>query len=378
MAIVTVNAGSSSLRLAAYAIDPGGGQLATEHHTDVPRDMDEMFSDFVRRNGISKVAAVVHRVVHGGLRLTQPSIIDDPVEAEIRRLVPLAPLHNPRALECIAAARRTFGTSPLQLAVFDTALYAALPARAATYAVPRTLARQHGIRRFGFHGLAHGAMWHAWCREAPDDLAAGGRSISLQLGSGCSITALADGHPIDTSMGFSPLEGLVMARRAGDIDAGLVSFLCRSEGRTIDEIEAMLNDESGLAGLSGESGDMRALLESDSEDARLAIDVYCYRARKYIGSYVAALGSIDVLLFGGGVGENAPEVRARIVEPLGFFGLALDARRNADVIAPAAPVRISAAHSRVPVWVVPVDEAAALADAGRQALADADNHMESS
>jgi acetate kinase len=368
MAIVTVNTGSSSVRLAAFGVDPERGRLATMHAARHDTDPADLLAGFMTENRVPQVQAVVHRVVHGGPRMTAPCVIDDAVEAEIQRLVPLAPLHNPRALEWIDAARRVFGPTPLQVAAFDTALFASLPAVAATYAIPGALQRKYGIRRFGFHGLAHGAMWAAW-RELAPSLAEGGRTISLQLGAGCSIAALDCGRPVDTSMGFSPLEGLVMATRCGDLDPGLFAFLCRSEGLAPEALEARLNDESGLLGLSGESAEMRVLLESSSAAARLAIDVYCYRARKYIGAYCAALGGVDGILFGGGVGENAARVREYIVGPLAFLGVALDRDANDAEIGTKQPRCISSESSAVQVWVIPVDEASAMAAAGRERLA---------
>jgi acetate kinase len=366
MAILTVNTGSSSVRLAAYEVDATGGRLAEARHSGDTPDPEELLGRFVSSNKIQQIAAVVHRIVHGGPRLTQPCVIDESVDAEIRRLIPLAPLHNPRALEWIGAARRLFGESPLQVAVFDTAFFADLPEVAATYAIPLSLQRKHGIRRFGFHGLAHAAMWRQWCERAPG-LAGGGRCISLQLGSGCSVAAVDAGRPIDTSMGFSPLEGLVMATRCGDLDPGVVSYLYRSEGMTADRIDSLLNDRSGLLGISEQSGDVRALLRSDTPEARLALDVYCYRARKYIGGYVAALGGVDAVLFGGGVGENAAAVRAKILAGLSVLGIELDPAANEAGTAGARC--ISTASSRVPAWVLPVDEAEELAAAGREQIA---------
>jgi acetate kinase len=359
--VLTVNTGSSSVRLAAFSLE---GELlsrvASGHFSGNWNDPVAMLRAFLKGHGIEAVAAVAHRVVHGGARLTEPCRIDDTVAAEIERLVPLAPLHNPRALEWIRACRALFGAETAQVAVFDTAFYAALPEVAATYALPRALRARHGIRRYGFHGLAHEAMWRRW-RELRPDLRAGGRVISLQLGAGCSITAIRDGQAVDTSMGFSPLEGLVMATRSGDVDPGLLLFLQRAEGLTPERMERLLNEEAGLLGLSGTSGDMRALLDADDADARLAVDIYCYRARKYVGAYLAALGGADAILFGGGVGEQAPEVRGRILSGLEGLGIALDADANRAAI--GAEMCISRSSSATGVWVIPVDEAVILAQA---------------
>ena len=228
--VLTVNTGSSSVRLAAFA--PEGGSLsllASGHFPGEWSNPAAMLHAFLTGHGIEAVTAVAPRIVHGGARLTAPCRIDAEVEAEIGRLVPLAPLHNPRALEWIRASRVLAGAEATQVAVFDTAFYAALPEAAATYALPRALCARHGIRRYGFHGIAHQAMWRRW-RELRPELPEGGRVISLQLGAGCSIAAVRDGQAVDTSMGFSPLEGLVMAIRSGDVDPGVLLFLQRAEG----------------------------------------------------------------------------------------------------------------------------------------------------
>jgi acetate kinase len=360
--VLTINSGSSSVRLAAFSAHPL--QRTAETHLRRPNDdPGEQLAEFLRP--LPAPAAVAHRVVHGGGRFTQPVTVDAQVEAEIERLARLAPLHNPRALEWIRACRRRLGAGVLQVAVFDTALYAQLPEIAHRYALPRALADAHGLRRYGFHGLAHEAMWRRWCALRPGR-AAGGRVISLQLGGGCSVTAVRDGRAVDTSMGFSPLEGLVMATRCGDLDPGLLLYLEREAGFDAAALDRMLNGESGLLGLSGRSADMRELLESEDPAARVAVDVYCYRARKYVGAYLAALGSADAVLFGGGVGEHAPAVRARILAGLDALGIVLDARRNDD--AQGSEACVSADASPIEVWVVPVDESEPLARAALEVL----------
>jgi acetate kinase len=376
MTVLTVNTGSSSVRLAAFTREGGSlVQRASAHFAGERNDPAEILRAFLNEHGIGDVTVVAHRVVHGGMRLTAPCRIDAAVEAEIERLAPLAPLHNPRALAWIRACRAQFGADMPEVAVFDTAFYAHLPEVAATYALPRAFSRKHGIRRYGFHGLAHEAMWRRWralrregggaavagAAAAEAAVAENGRVISLQLGAGCSITAIRDGRAVDTSMGFSPQEGLVMATRAGDVDAGALAHLARAEGLSLDRLERLLNEESGLLGLSGRSGDMRTLLETDDEDARLAVAVYCYRARKYIGAYLAALGGVDAILFGGGVGEHAPAVRAKILSELESLGIVLDTGANRAAV--GTGMRISGRTSKVEVWVIPVDEAAMLAQA---------------
>jgi len=368
MTVLTVNTGSSSVRLAAFAKEGESlSVLASAHFFNGRNEPAAMLRTFLWGHGIKAVAVVAHRIVHGGERLTAPCRIDDAVETEIERLTPLAPLHNPPALKWIRACRETFGPQLPQVAVFDTGFYADLPPVPATYALPQALCRKHGIRRYGFHGLAHEAMWRRWCELHPE-CKRRGRVISLQLGAGSSITAVHDGHAVDTSMGFTPLEGLVMATRAGDVDPGLLLHLQRAEGLGTEQLERLLNEESGLLGLSGVSGDMRTLLETDDADARLAVDVYCYRVRKYIGAYLAALGGADAILFGGGVGEHAPEVREKILSGLLWMGVVLDPAANRATIATEA--RISNSGSEMEAWVVPVDEAAILAQAAATVLTE--------
>ena len=358
MAILTVNTGSSSVRLAAFACN---GNTLTEL-ANVRRDLGAdqpraVLREFVQTHGLAGLDVSVHRVVHGGANLTVSRRLDQEVEQEIDRLAPLAPLHNPVALNWIRATREVLGTDITQVAVFDTAFFTTLPEIARTYAIPHALAEKHGLRRYGFHGLAHQAMWRKWCELHPN-VPQGGRVISMQLGAGCSITAIDNGSPRDTSMGFSPLEGLMMATRSGDIDPGLVTFLQRQENLLPEQIDQLLNAQSGLLGVSGASADIRQLLELQDERARLAVDIYCYRARKYLGAYLAVLGGADAVIFGGGVGENVPAVREKILAGMEWCGIEIESKQNHG---PAGISRISSRTSRVAVWVIPVDEAAILA-----------------
>ncbi|HUX31626.1 MAG TPA: acetate/propionate family kinase [Thiobacillus sp.] len=356
MKLLTVNAGSSSIRLAAYASER---RLLATHHSDAaPARAQTVLREFIKQHGLDDIAVVAHRVVHGGNTLVRSCVIDAAVEREIERLSVLAPLHNPPALAWLRACRALLGARVPQVAVFDTAFYAHLPEVAATYALPRALNARLGLRRFGFHGLAHEAMWRRWCALRPD-IADRGCVISLQLGAGCSITAVRDGRAVDTSMGFSPLEGLVMATRSGDVDAGLLLYLQSVEGMSPEQLGRLLNEASGLLGLSGISGDMRTLLESSDPAARLAVEAYAYRARKYIGAYLAALGGADAIVFGGGVGEHAPTVRAAALKNMEWAGVRLDAAANETTVAKAG--RISRPGSKIEVWVLPVDEQQILA-----------------
>ncbi len=355
MTVLVINAGSSSLRLALFRPTAEGLVcLDEQHHGGIDKPASMLLKQFVDSTDAAEITMAVHRVVHGGTRFTTPCLIDAAVEAEIERLIPLAPLHNPPALAWIRIARRLLGERAAQVAVFDTAFYRSLPEVAAGYALPRGLCRRHGIRRYGFHGIAHRAMWQRW-REIRPEVGDGGRVISLQLGSGCSITAIDRGVPVDTSMGFSPLEGLVMATRAGDLDPGVVTFLQREAGLNTEKIEQLLNRQSGLLGLSGESGDMRVVLNMDTHDARLAVELYCYRIRKYLGAYLAVLGGVDAILFGGGVGENSTQIREKVLRGMEWLGVELDPGRNKKGI--GKEICISAASGRSEVWVIPVDEA---------------------
>jgi acetate kinase len=382
--LLVVDAGSSSVKLGAYDLrgadaaastprpgpatsaDPQSPTRIATEHLETPDErqsvaFDAMLGSFVDQNAINDVRAVAHRIVHGGTSFSASSILDDTTERALFGLTGLAPLHLPIALDWIARSRAILGDSVPQVVVFDTAFFAALPAVARFYAIPLELQKAHGVRRFGFHGLAHESMLRRVQRLRPD-LERGGRVISLQLGAGCSIAAIDRGVPQDTSMGFSPLEGLVMSTRSGDIDAGLVTFLERTAGLSPERCEQMLNKESGLLGLSGLSGDMRVLLKSGSPEADFAIELYCYRIRKYIGAYIAVLGGIDVIVFGGGVGEHSPEVRERILAGMEWCGVALDHDRNHEARGTEeTDARISGSRAPVDVWVVAVDEGAVMA-----------------
>lgn len=348
MDILTLNVGSSSIKLDRFdgAVTPPRRIAALRLAAGEPLPAD-----------LGAPAIVVHRVVHGG-DVARPLRVDAAVQARIEAFAPLAPLHNPPALAVIRACRQRFGDAVPQLAVFDTAFFNDLPPAAQAYALPRELVQAHGIRRYGFHGIAHQALWRAW----QVNTGRGGRVVTLQLGSGCSAAALRDGKPLDTSMGFTPLEGLVMATRSGDVDPGLLLHLQRVADLGTAELERVLDMQSGLLGMAG-SGDMRALLADGAPDAALAIDVYCHRVRKIIGAYAAVLGGLDGIAFGGGVGENAAPIRARVLADMDWLGMRLDAAANNVATGPASC--INAAGSDCEAWVFAVDEAEELARAGQ-------------
>ncbi len=298
--------------------------------------------------------AVGHRVVQGGARFFQPTIIDDLVEINIDELSVLAPLHNPGAVQGIRAAREAFADLP-HVAVFDTAFHQTLPPAAYTYAIDRTLARKHRIRRYGFHGTSHMFVSRAAAQHVGRPLGEL-RQIVLHLGNGASVTAVVGGRSVETSMGLTPLEGLVMGTRSGDIDPSVLITLARREEMTPGQLDRLLNKQSGILGLAGVS-DMRDLeerREAGDENARLAFDVYIHRIRAYLGAYIAQLGGVDVISFTAGVGENSASVRAAALETLGFAGVVLDDERNATR---TPGIRtISADRSPVTVLVVPTNE----------------------
>ena len=299
------------------------------------------------------VDAVGHRVVHGGSQYLEPTIVDDGVLAAVQEASVLAPLHNAPALAALRASLEALPSTPMA-AVFDTAFHRTLPPAAAAYAIPPELTERHGIRRYGFHGLAHRSMAERYAELTSRDPART-RLITMQLGSGCSATAIAGGTPVETSMGFSPLEGLVMGTRSGDVDPSLPAYLARREGVDAATVEHWLNRRSGLAGVSGGESDMRNLLDAARRgDARaaLAVDMFCHRARKYVGAYMMVLGGADAVVFGGGIGENSPEVRERICAGMEWCGLVLDGERNART----SEGCITADGSTVEGFVVEVDE----------------------
>ncbi|MFW7413764.1 acetate kinase [Demequina sp. SO4-18] len=303
---------------------------------------------------LSALTVVGHRVVQGGAEFSAPTIIDDDVEREIAKLSTLAPLHNPPNLAGITAARKAFPQLP-HVAIFDTAFHSTLPEAAYTYAIDRRVAKEHGVRRYGFHGTSHSYVSHETARlmgRPVEDLSL----IVLHLGNGASAAAIQGGRSIDTSMGLTPLEGLVMGTRSGDIDPAVTLHLARTAGMSIDEVDALLNRRSGMLGLAGYS-DMRDVWRAareGSHDARVGLDVYCRRIRGYVGQYYAQLGHLDAVVFTAGVGENDEGVRSESLAGLSELGIEVDPERNAG--RKKQPTLISTDDSRVQVWVVPTNE----------------------
>lgn len=302
-----------------------------------------------------QIEAVGHRVVHGGEHFAAPAIIDDAVIRAIQDCIPLAPLHNPHNLAGYFASRELLPQAA-QVAVFDTAFHQTLPPKAYTYALPRELCARYRVRRYGFHGTSHRWMAERFAalHNRPVESF---RLITCHLGNGCSMCAIAGGRSVDTSMGMTPLEGLVMGTRAGDVDVAAVLSLMRWEGLGVEAMDTLLNKASGLYGLSGISNDMRVLVEraaSGDECAALAVEVFCYRVRKYIGAYYAVLNGADAVIFTGGIGENSPEIRAGACASLDALGVRLDAERNRAAV--GCEMDISAAGASTRVWVIPTNE----------------------
>ena len=384
MNVLVLNCGSSSLRfqvidtdlakiekdgdrrLAAGRIERIGSEAVIDiqiegkprlKHAEALRDHKAALDAILPALG-TDIDAVGHRVVHGGEKLTRSVLIDEQVIEGIEECIELAPLHNPANLKGIHAARERFGAKMPQAAVFDTSFHATMPETSYLYALPYWTYVRHKVRRYGFHGTSHRYVAYRYRRltgKAREDV----NLITLHLGNGCSACAIQGGQSVDTSMGLTPLEGLVMGTRSGDLDPSILEYLAHREGMSLGEIDTLLNKQSGLVGVSGITNDMRDLLEEERVNgdrrARLAIDLFCLRVRKYIGAYLARLNGADAIVFAGGIGENAPAIRERICADLGFLGIALDPEKNARTVG-GAEGDIAGANSKVRVWVIPTNE----------------------
>jgi acetate kinase len=397
MKVLALNCGSSTLKFGLFKADVGrltplaGGSVDRIGDRGSVAFSTETGKVFRERSGVADhreaveevvrwlsstgiltfdgIGAVGHRVVHGGTRFSGPALLDEASVEAIEWLQELAPLHNAPSLAAIRAAREALGSNVPMVATFDTAFHRTMPERASLYALPPELTGRHGIWRYGFHGLAHRYMAGRYAEVAgsPPDRT---KLVTLQLGNGCSAAAVDGGRSVDTSMGLTPLEGLMMGTRSGDVDPSLAGFLAGREGVEVGEVEDWLNHRSGLLGVSGASGDMRELLEAESrgdERAALAVEMFVYRVRKQVGAYLAALGGADAVVFGGGIGEHAPEVRSRILAGMEWCGLVLDERANRWAV--GTETRVGAADSRVQAYVIPVKEEEVIAgDAARLLL----------
>ena len=395
MNVLVLNSGSSSLKFQIIATDLeqiqedkddrilrgivdgiGGEAIVKIRHRKEPektltsplRDMGAALDYLLRyiasdRSGISEIKstadvnAVGHRVVHGGELFKESTLIDDRVLKGIEDCIDLAPLHNPNNVKGVLAARDVFGKDLPQVAVFDTSFHHSIPERAYLYAVPYHLYRRHRIRRYGFHGTSHRyvAFRYRALRKLTREQT---NIISLHLGNGCSAAAIKGGQPVDTSMGMTPLEGLVMGTRSGDLDPAIVGVIARKEGLSASEVDTLLNTQSGLLGISGLTNDMRELQaelkEHDDRRVRLAVEIFCYRARKYVGAYLAAMGGADAVVFTGGIGENSPDVRARICSEMEWAGLHVDAQKNQETVGREG--LITTQDSRLLAYAIPTDE----------------------
>jgi len=369
--VLVINSGSSSLKY--QLLEPGTGEVLAKGTierigeagagvADHAAAVQQMIFDLAAAGvdlDTAGITAVGHRVVHGGPDFSDPVVIDDAVLGQIADLIPLAPLHNPGAIAGIEAARARVASVP-HVAVFDTAFFATLPPAAATYAIPADLASAHRIRRYGFHGTSHRFVSQQVAATLGRDLGELDQ-IVLHLGNGCSASAIRGGVAVETSMGLTPLQGLVMGTRSGDVDPGLLTFLHSELGMSVGDIDTLLNKQSGLKGLAGVN-DFRELevrRETGDAAAQLAFDVYAHRITHYVGAYAAILGGVDAIAFTAGVGENNPALRAAALAGLEGFGVVLDPDRNAE---PRRDARvISADEAGVAVLVVPTNEELAIA-----------------
>lgn len=354
--------GSQSL----ITLDNGSGEIAKlavplrDHRAAIDHLARWLVSDGSGIKGISALSdihAVGHRVVHGGEHFAESVRLNADVIKGIEDCIELAPLHNPANLQGIRAATELFGIGLPQVAVFDTAFHASMPDTSFIYPIPYQYYRRHKIRRYGFHGTSHRYIAYRYRQimaQRKEDLTI----VTLHLGNGCSACAIKNGKSVDTSMGMTPLEGLMMGTRSGDIDPAILDYLADKEGFSFDQIDAVLNKQSGLLGVSGLTNDMRELLEEEAAHndrrATLAIAMFCKRVRKYIGAYLADLGGADAVVFSGGIGENSPDIRQRILTGLDWMGLALDPVANQRIVGQEGV--ISANSSKVKIYVIPTNE----------------------
>jgi acetate kinase len=357
--VLALNAGSSTLKYKLFQMEPapgGTGNLlieGAEDHADAS-DIVKAAESAIERCQPSGIDAIGHRIVHGGSLFSQPTRMTPEVLTSLRSLKSIDPLHNPAETAMIEAGMRMLPTIP-DVGIFDTAFHHTLPETAWRYALPRDISDRLGLRRYGFHGISHGYI----SKEISDRHSGDQRSklVSCHLGSGASICAILDGKSVDTTMGMTPLEGLVMGTRSGDVDPGLLLYLLSTGQTTIDGLADLLNNKSGLAGLSGSSSDIRQLEKAAGEGdirAELSLEIFAYRASKYIGAYAVALEGLDFIAFTGGIGEHSPKMRDRICRRLLFLGVELDEVINSSNNGITG--LISRADARVKVWVVPANE----------------------
>ncbi|WP_116115343.1 acetate/propionate family kinase [Austwickia chelonae] len=329
------------------------GMTSTDHQGVVGRILSWV-TEWAQAHGV-EISSVGHRMVHGGASFAESVLLDEAAMAEVSRCIPLAPLHNPANIAGVEAVTATYPDVP-QVGVFDTAFHQTMPAVAYRYAVPQEWYTDYGVRRYGFHGTSH-LYISAQAAEMVGRPLSEMRVVTAHLGNGCSLTAIKDGISVDTSMGLTPLEGVMMGTRSGDLDPGILAYIAGRTGADVDQVTDALNKRSGMLALSGVSNDLRevwAAADSGDADALLALDVFCYRIAKYVASLAVPLGGLDLLVFSGGIGENDEGVRARVIEHLGFLGLVLDAEaNNACIRGAAGTITQPGAAAAV---VVPTDE----------------------
>ncbi len=383
MKILVINSGSSSLKyqlffmdnssvLASGLIERIGENISSVTHKLSNQKISqerpianhanaiEIMMDLITSKEVgvisdkSEITAIGHRVVHGGEKFHEPTIIDDATIQAIKENEPLAPLHNPANLTGIIACQKYFGAVP-QVAVFDTAFHQTIPSRAFLYAIEYSLYKDHGVRRYGFHGTSHKYVANRGALLLGKNISEI-NLITIHLGNGSSIAAIEKGKSVDTTMGLTPLEGIVMGTRSGDIDPGIIFYLSRTLHKSLDEIETMLNKSSGLKGLSG-TNDMRDLLSQKAKGdfrSELAFHIYTYRIKKYVGAYAAAMGKLDGIIFTGGIGENSSEVREDVCKNLEILGIEID--QNKNNAKSSEERRVESGNSKVPILVIPTNE----------------------
>jgi acetate kinase len=372
-----IGSSQSTFRLSRPGRAPVHESIATSDHIESTQKLFALLNRYDELS-LQTIDGVGHRVVHGGDAFIKPTMVNQQVLSTLDDLCQLAPIHNPISLKGIQEAQAILGEKVPMVCVFDTTFHHSMPTVASTYAIPHELATRHRIKRYGFHGIAHASLIQGYVAHRGSEHQQD-RVITLHLGNGCSITASMGGQSVDTSMGFTPLEGLVMGTRTGDLDPTIVNFLARKEQVSGTEVEDWLNHESGLLGVSGQSSDMRVLLDSMNHDqdekATLAIDLFCYRAKKYIGAYLATLGGADTIVFGGGIGESSPEIRNRICQNMEWCGLQLDPARNQAAIdlSPGEAECISPDEAKLPAYVVTADEEMSIAQQTVECLTRPDN-----
>jgi len=335
----------------------------------------EFIFDYLETNGhfeVSSLKAIGHRYVHGGKQYISSTNINDEVILNLEKLSYLAPLHNEACLLGIKSCRNHFGKSIPQIAVFDTAFHSSMPQVAAQYAIAADISSKYQIKRYGFHGISNAFAWSIY-KKSREENSKNEKIIVMHLGNGCSMTAIQGGSSIDTSMGFTPAEGLVMGTRAGDIDAGVVEFLCLHDKKTAVEAMEELNLHSGLLGISGTSSNMEVLLKKSEkeEKAQFAIEMFCYRIVKYLGAYIAVLGGVEALIFTGGIGENSPKIRQLIIDKMAWHGIKLCENANKRVTALSlGKIEKISSSSTVDVYVVATDENLFIAKEVMRLIAD--------